>query len=365
MCMLPQLTHAIGLLCVPLILASSGGERRMDDLPLNRIQVIGSHNSYKQSIDPALLRIIRNRAGAGLARSLDYSHVSLTEQLDLGLGNLEIDLFSDTIGGRYTHPMGLALARKGGLEVPYDPAGKMKGSGFKVMHVQDLDFRSNVLTLRDCLTELKAWSDAHPDHYPIFITVNAKDQRIPIPGFTKPEKFSRRTFDLMDSTIRHDLGSDHLLTPDNIRGNYPTLESAVLAGHWPTMDAARGKFIFILDEKGAKMAAYIHGHPSCGNRVMFVDGRPGTPEAAFLIVNDPIKDAVKISELVRKGYIVRTRADADTEEARRNDKSRFNAACASGAQIITTDYYQKSTHFISDYVVNFDPGVYLRENPLQ
>ena len=60
--------------------------------------------------------------------------------------------------------------------------------------------------------------------------------------------------------------------------------------------------------------------------------------------------------------MVRTRADADTEEARSNDKTRFRAACNSGAQIITTDYYYKSAFFPSNYTVQFDDGKYIRKD---
>jgi hypothetical protein len=77
-----------------------------------------------------------------------------------------------------------------------------------------------------------------------------------------------------------------------------------------------------------------------------------------------MKDSAKIKEMVNKRYIVRTRADADTREARLNDKRRFQAACRSGAQIITTDYYQKSAHFKSDYVISFDDKKYIRRNPV-
>ncbi|MBT1687784.1 Ca2+-dependent phosphoinositide-specific phospholipase C [Dawidia soli] len=42
----------------------------------------------------------------------------------------------------------------------------------------------------------------------------------------------------------------------------------------------------------------------------------------------------------------------------------IDAALQSGAQIITTDYYRKSTHFSSDYVISFDGGGFARENPL-
>jgi hypothetical protein len=239
----------------------------------------------------------------------------------------------------------------------------MNKPGFKVFHVQDLDFRSNSYTFADCLKQFKAWSDQHPDHYPIYVTMNTKDEVIKAEGFTIPEKFTTDVFDRLDKELIDNLGPSYLITPDDIRGHYRTLESAVLAGHWPSMKAARGKFIFILDESGEHRAAYIHGHPSLKGRVLFTDSPAGTPEAAFMILNDPKKDGERIKEMVRKGYMVRTRADADTREARENDRSSFIAACASGAQIITTDYYYKSSFFPSDYVVSFDGGVYVRRMP--
>ncbi|MFC1764276.1 Ca2+-dependent phosphoinositide-specific phospholipase C [Planctomycetota bacterium] len=49
---------------------------------INQIQVLGSHNSYKEAITPALMSIIE-KDNPKLARSLDNSHVSLAEQLDI------------------------------------------------------------------------------------------------------------------------------------------------------------------------------------------------------------------------------------------------------------------------------------------
>jgi hypothetical protein len=83
-----------------------------------------------------------------------------------------------------------------------------------------------------------------------------------------------------------------------------------------------------------------------------------------MIINDPIKYQGRIRDLVRQGYIVRTRADEGTTEARRNDMNRFHAACSSGAQIISTDYYRASTLFRSDYVIRFAGGEYWRANPM-
>jgi hypothetical protein len=48
----------------------------------------------------------------------------------------------------------------------------MARPGFKVLHVPDIDFRSNVLTFRDALRELKTWSDANPRHLPVAILVS-------------------------------------------------------------------------------------------------------------------------------------------------------------------------------------------------
>jgi hypothetical protein len=215
----------------------------------------------------------------------------------------------------------------------------MMKPGFKVLHVPDIDFRSNAYTFREALGQLKKWSDAHPRHLPVLITMNAKDVGIDRPGFVKVLQFDAAAFDAWDAEVREALPASKLLTPDDVRGDYATLEQAVLAHAWPTIDKARGKFLFVLDEKGKKLETYRAGHPSLRGRAMFIDAPEGQPEAAIRIVNEPKEQLPYIQYLVRSGYFVRTRADADTVEARKGDYSRWKAALASGAQIISTDYY--------------------------
>jgi hypothetical protein len=350
-------------LLIPVALASCAPSSDMDQVPINHIQVIGSHNSYKQAIAPGLFRLMEEKDSAA-ASKLDYSHISLPAQLDMGLRDLEIDVYADTSGGRFAHPRGLDWV---GGQPPFDTAGLMNTPGFKVLHIPDIDFRSNCLTLRNCLIQLRTWSDAHPRHYPVYVTMNAKNQGlekiVDSPGLTQPEHFDPAAFDRLDTTLLNNLGRSRLIIPDDVRGSYPTLDSAVLHGNWPKLSAARGRFIFILDQHDEERTAYINGHPSLKGRVLFADAEPGTPEAAIMIRNDPRQDT-DITRLVKAGYIVRTRADDNTEEARRDDLSRFRAACRSGAQIITTDYYLKSTHFKSDYKVSFPGGKYVRTDPL-
>lgn len=350
----------IGGLFAGIILAAAVIKSDPDNQTINHFQVIGSHNSYKQAIDPKLFRFLQKRDSVGMSK-IDYEHISLTDQLNLGLNALEIDVYADTKGGKYAHPKGLDWVPG---QPAFDTRGIMKEPGFKVFHIEDIDYRSNCATFKLCLQELKKWSDEHPDHNPIYITMNAKDEPSKKPGFTVPEKFTAKTFADLDKAILDNLGKQYLITPDDVRGTYKTLEAAVLHNNWPTLKAAKGKFIFILDEKGEKRAAYIAGHPSLKGRVLFADALPGTPEAAIHIMNDAKKDLAAIQKLVKKGYIIRTRADSDTEEARSNDMSSFIAAQKSGAQIISTDYYKKSTHFKSDYVISFAGGNYFKPDPL-
>lgn len=330
-----------------------------EDLKINKIQVIGSHNSYKKAIDPALFKAFMAKDSVNTSK-IQYEHLPLTDQLNLGLLNLEIDIYVDEKGGRCAHPKGLALIKN---QTVYDPDSEMYKPGFKVLHIPDLDFRSNFLTLSSGLHELRAWSLAHPNHNPIFITIEPKDDTIKNSFITPAEPFTKKSFDDLDKTLIKDLGIDQIITPDMVRGNYETLESAVFHNNWPTLKKAKGKFLFIFDTHDQKRTDYMAGHPSLKGRVLFTDADPGTPEAATMIRNDA-KDP-EISVLVKKGYIIRTRSDADTQEARTNDRSVLNAAMKSGAQIITTDYYQKSKLFKSDYVVAFDGNnKYFRRNPL-
>jgi len=155
-----------------------------------------------------------------------------------------------------------------------------------------------------------------------------------------------------------------LLTPDDVRGDYATLEAAVLAHAWPTIAAARGRFLFVLDESGEKLKTYVDGHPSLKGRVMFGNAKPGTPEAAVLIMNNPDKQFRAIQHAVRSGYLVRTRADAETREARTGDRSRMETAFASGAHYVTTDYYREDERFATGYKVHFPGERFARWNPL-
>ncbi len=303
---------------------------------MNQIQIIGTHNSYHAGIAPSETKIWQQKY-AQAYRGLEYSHPSLTRQLDGGVRQIELDVFADTKGGRYAHPAGPGMVAAAGLpaDPAFDPNGIMEKPGFKVMHVQDVDYRSNCQPFTACLAEVRAWSKAHPRHIPIFILVETKQSAVPSLHLTEPEPFTPATFDALDAEIRSVFPEEEMITPDDVRGSYGTLEEAVLAGNWPSLDSARGKVVFLMDQRPVG-PMYLEGHPSLRGRVLFTNAEPGEPDAAFIERNDgPAGD---IALLVRQGYLIRTRTDADTKEARTNETARRDAMIASGAQILSTDY---------------------------
>ncbi|WP_172281495.1 phosphatidylinositol-specific phospholipase C1-like protein [Chryseobacterium sp. LAM-KRS1] len=331
--------------------------QNLDNVKMNEIQVIGSHNSYKKAILPEVYDFLAKKDSLHSLPKIQYEHIAIPEQLDLGLRNLELDVYADSKGGKYAHPKILDLVK---TKQPFDPEGKMKKPGYKMIHITDIDYQTWYYTLEECLKDLKKWSDAHPDHDPIFITLEPKDGRANTFG-TEPEHYTSQLFDDLDNELKKYLGKNKIITPDDIRGSYTTLNEAVLHKNWPTVKNAKGKFLFVLDNDGENRDLYIKGHASLSGRMIFTNSVPGTPEAAVLFRNDP---GPEIRELVLKGYIIRTRADADTMEARAGDYSRFEKAKASGAQIISTDYYLPSSLFKSDYKVSFENNTYERKNPV-
>jgi hypothetical protein len=121
--------------------------------------------------------------------------------------------------------------------------------------------------------------------------------------------------------------------------------------------------MFGLDNGGQLRDLYLKGHPSLEGRLIFVSVSPENPAAAWMKENDPVEGFDRIQALVKAGFMVRTRSDADTIEARKNDTQRREKAFASGAQVISTDYREPNPAF-SSYSVHFEGNAVARMNPV-
>jgi hypothetical protein len=256
------------------------------------------------------------------------------------------------------------------LAIGQDPVSglaELNAPGLKVLHIQDLDFESHCLSFVACLETIRSWSRGHPTHVPLMIMVEAKQDPIEDPlglGFAVPIPFGPSELDSLDAEIRSVFSEADLTTPDDVRGSADTLEQAVLDHGWPSVLESRGRVLFTFLNGGAERDGYIEGHSSLAGRVMFTTAPVGTAEAAFFNVNDARVDSSRIAELVAAGYLVRTRADIDTIEARSGDTSLQAAAFASGAQFVSTDYLVPNPAFGTGYVAALPGGSPVRCSPL-
>lgn len=326
---------------------------------LDHIQVLAAHNAYHLEGEEVLLDAIREFMPE-IAPTLEYSHPTLTEQLDLGLRSFELDIFEDPEGGRYAELKAAEL-----LELaPVDPI--MREPGFKVLHVQEVDYRSTCLTFVVCLEELEAWSEAHPGHLPLNVQIEAKDGEVPDPldlGFAQPIPVSEATFTALEDEILSVLDEEQLITVGDVMGEHDTLRAAIEEDGWPAVDDLRDRFFFTLDDRSPKRDMYRAIHDDMRDRLIFVAAEAPDDDAGFWVVNDPVADGDLIRELVTQGYLVRTRTDADTVEARSGDTTRREAAFASGAQIVSTDYEREDPRF-PGFVVALPGGGPARCNPV-
>jgi Phosphoinositide phospholipase C, Ca2+-dependent len=317
------MTAAVVVLAAVSGAAQGAGANRLDTtLRINQVQVLATHNSYH----------IEQDAPIQSSPTTQYTHPPLDQQLDLGVRGFEIDV---------TNP----------------PDGS-----FPVLHTPVVDATSNCTPLAQCLQVTRTWSEAHPGHVPIFILIEPKNDDIDFVIDPTLRRFDAPGLDQLDAVVRSSLGRQ-LITPDSVRGTAKTLRGAVLGRRgWPSLAKTRGKILVALNTGGAIRRAFLQGHPSLERRAMFVTADEQSPAAAVIKMDDP--DEARIQALVKQGFIVRTRSDADLVEARNHDTSRRDIALRSGAQIVSTDFEVAVPAIGGDYVVQIPGGTPARCNPV-
>jgi hypothetical protein len=331
-------------------------------LRLNQIQVMGTHNSYRQATTPQILAALQ-AFDPVLASELEYEHPPLHEQFEnQAIRQIELDIFADPEGGLYAARIGLSV-----VGLPNDPPPELFESGYKTLHIQDLDFNTWCTTLVICLEQVRDWSDDNLSHLPLAILVELKTSPIPDPfnfGFVVPVPVGGPELDALDDEIRSVFSEERMITPDDVRGSYPSLEAAVRDGAWPTLQESAGKVLFLMDNAGGLRNLYRAGRPSLEGRVLFTNAVPGADDAAFVKVNEPQGNEAFIQQLVADGYVVRTRSDTPTVQARSGDTTRRESALASGAQWVSTDYPVPGSSPFSDYFAAVPGGNPARCNPI-
>lgn len=259
-------------------------------LRLNHIQTKATHNSYHVETE------------GNIVAAWAYSHVKLADQLSQqGVRSLELDVHYSFAAGT-----------------------------FQVFHEPGVDEKTTCSGFVDCLQEIKGWSDAHPAHHALFVQIEPKDTF----GTADPTLF----FEKLEAEILSVWPKERIITPAVVQGSAASLAAAVAEHGFPTLGEGRGKILFALDNDAGYRDEYTHHGANLDGRLMFVNSRPVEPFGAVAILNDPLADAEAIKGAIAAGFLVRTRADSDSVEPLAGDTSRRDAAIASGAQVISTDY---------------------------
>lgn len=344
--------------------AADGSDSAAGDVRMNEIQFMGAHNGYH-----------REMQGAELQGALEldpeyrswaaYSHASIPNLLGRQhVRHVELDLLPDPDGGLYRHPLARKRAGLGPIE---DPA--MSQPGMKVLHVPDKDYNTTCRTFVLCLTQVRTWSRANPGHVPIVLQLELKQTEDPLEqqGGAVSPPWDGELLDDVDEEIRSVFTERQLITADDVRRPDLTLEQTILRDGWPKLSWARGKVMFFFDTGGDARTTYLDGHPNLEGRAVFTRGPAGAPDAAIEQINDPRgANTARITDLVRRGYFIRTRSDEPFATVTDEEFSRVRTALASGAQLVTTDFptVGMAARYDSDFVAELPGGATVRCNPV-
>lgn len=256
-----------------------------DELRMNHVQAKGTHNSYHiDSWFPI--------------PEWQYTHDELDYQAFNGVRKFELDLHYNPVRNR-----------------------------IDVFHAIVIDRQTQCETLGACLRDIRAFSDAQPDHHPIFVLLETK--------VNPPSTDTAEFLELLESTIAQSWPEERIITPDEVRGDYDTLREAVTVGGWPHLDDVRGHIFFLLHDNDEYREVYTEGGQDLEGKIMFAQASSPTDDyASILIYNDPQNSYRTIQDAVADGFIVRTRSDSSLNW---NDEQ-AQAALDSGAHYISTDF---------------------------
>lgn len=204
--------------------STTGPGSPLDDvLRLHHAQVKGTHNSYH--LEPAL----------PFDPSHEYSHAPLPEQLQAqGVRAFELDVHREVDGT------------------------------LQVYHIIGIDNQTTCDTLGLCLMQIKGWSDANPEHLPIVIWLELKDDTGGQPLDT-PEALA-----LLDDAVTSVFPPEQLLSPDDVQGDFPTLRERLQAEGWPTLGELRGQVLVTILDTDAPAEVYTSGYTTLAGKPLFV-----------------------------------------------------------------------------------------------
>lgn len=283
-------------------------KEQVEEIRLNHLQMKGTHNSYHLKT-PGIWAIQPEN---------NYTHADLDIQADrLGVRQFELDV-------HYSEQNGL-----------------------QVYHTM-LDFTSSCELFTECMQILLDWSSNHSHHAPLWIFIEPKDN--------PSEVAELNILEMIQADIENTWPAEKTITPNEVQSNAPTLRDAVTNQGWPTLEESRGKALFVLLDKTEIRDLYVERNPNLDEQTMFAIVDENHSLASIISFVNPSTHGDRLREASEMGFMVRTRPDEATVEAREVNYTRLELAVNTGANFITTDFPG------SDLEVGF--AIWLSEGPV-
>ncbi len=276
----------------------------------NEVQFLATHNSYQIEATDEYKKLYYALGdltfGIVNTEKVEFTMDSLTEQFELGIRSVEIDI---------------------------ETVVQDEEVSFIVSHNPLYDNTSSCYRFADALEEIKMWSDNNPNHLPITVIIETKKD---VPAVYGLKNFNLTYSRICDSIIREKMG-DKLLTPADMLGDYESFKEMREDDGWLPLEETLGKVIFLLHDC-ATTSAYINRDQTLKTQAMFPMLRYADRDkdyASFILDNNPDDALSHEAETIdRCNLIVRTRADSYPNFS----DERYGYADACRAQIVSTDY---------------------------
>lgn len=275
-----------------------------DNLRLNHVQLIASHNSYKKNITRLGQLFVGLGENFDEARALRYAHPDLTTQLNHGVRSFELDMV-------------------------------YRANRFELIHVPLVDQSSNAPLLNRAFDEMILWSDNNPNHFPIIILIEPKEDFLFLDPFIEP--FDIASLEKLNAQVETSF-KDKLVTPSDLLIDERPLKTLLNEEGWPLVNDLLGKVIVVM-HPGRINDEYLSIDPSLNMLNIF----PGNysdegNHTSFIVSNNPF-ETDKINGFIDQNLIVRTRLDSNLTI----NEDAMAMVALSGAQIITTDFFPSHT----------------------
>lgn len=296
-----------------------------DGVKFNEVAFLGTHNSYQLKSNETYTKLY-DKLGVLTFGIVDTTKTSfnmdtLTEQLELGMRSLELDIETVVKNGE---------------------------TSFIVCHDPVLDNTSSCYDFEKALEDIKMWSDNNPNHLPVTIIIEPKGNIVPINGL---RNFSLQYANEFDKVLAEKLG-DALLTPADMMGDYESFKAMREADGWLSLGDTLGKVLVLLHDSSVT-DEYINQDTTIKSQAMFPMLRYADINksyTSFIIDNAP-EEALEHEEksIDECNLIVRTRADSFPTFS----DERYENTNKCKSQIISTDYPFKADGTDS-HIYSFD-----------